>query len=127
MHAARCGACDDRIARELELFHSIALARDEETWRPAQTEAVLTRIRERRAQRWRFALGAVSYGGALAVVLNVAVALPPTDSTARRTGYSEFSGKEDLFLESLRFYLDHLSQLSLLMAEPLGWTISSNF
>ena len=35
--------------------------------------------------------------------------------------YSEFSGKEDLFLESLRFYLDHLPQLSLLTIEPLGW------
>jgi AcrR family transcriptional regulator len=35
--------------------------------------------------------------------------------------YSEFSGKEDLFLESLRFYLDRLPQLSLLTVEPLGW------
>jgi AcrR family transcriptional regulator len=35
--------------------------------------------------------------------------------------YSEFSGKEELFLESLRFYLDHLPQLSLLTVEPLGW------
>ena len=34
--------------------------------------------------------------------------------------YSEFSGKEELFLESLRFYLDRM-QLGLLMAEPLGW------
>jgi AcrR family transcriptional regulator len=35
--------------------------------------------------------------------------------------YSEFSGKEDLFLESLRFYLDRLPLPELLMAEPLGW------
>jgi TetR/AcrR family transcriptional regulator, copper-responsive repressor len=35
--------------------------------------------------------------------------------------YSEFSGKEELFLESLRFYLDRLPQLCLLAAEPLGW------
>jgi AcrR family transcriptional regulator len=35
--------------------------------------------------------------------------------------YSEFSGKEELFLESLRFYLDRLPQLRLLMVEPLGW------
>ena len=35
--------------------------------------------------------------------------------------YAEFSGKEELFLESLRFYLDRMSQLALLMAEPLGW------
>jgi AcrR family transcriptional regulator len=35
--------------------------------------------------------------------------------------YSEFSGKEDLFLESLRFYLDRMPQHELLMVEPLGW------
>lgn len=35
--------------------------------------------------------------------------------------YAEFSGKEELFLESLRFYLDRLPQLALLTAEPLGW------
>ena len=35
--------------------------------------------------------------------------------------YSEFSGKEDLFLESLRFYLDRLPALCLLTVEPLGW------
>ena len=35
--------------------------------------------------------------------------------------YSEFSGKEELFLESLRFYLDRLPALGLLMADPLGW------
>ena len=34
--------------------------------------------------------------------------------------YSEFSGKEDLFLESLRFYLDRLPALCLLTVEPLG-------
>ena len=35
--------------------------------------------------------------------------------------YSEFSGKEELFLESLRFYLDRLPSLGFLKAEPLGW------
>jgi AcrR family transcriptional regulator len=35
--------------------------------------------------------------------------------------YSEFSGKEELFLESLRFYLDRLPSLGFLMTEPLGW------
>jgi AcrR family transcriptional regulator len=35
--------------------------------------------------------------------------------------YSEFSGKEELFLESLRFYLERLPSLGFLMAEPLGW------
>jgi TetR/AcrR family transcriptional regulator, copper-responsive repressor len=34
--------------------------------------------------------------------------------------YSEFSSKEELFLESLRFYLDRMP-LGLLMVEPLGW------
>ena len=35
--------------------------------------------------------------------------------------YSEFSGKEELFVESLRFYLDRVAQHGLLMVEPLGW------
>ena len=35
--------------------------------------------------------------------------------------YAEFSGKEELFLESLRFYLDRLPSLRFLVAEPLGW------
>jgi TetR/AcrR family transcriptional regulator, copper-responsive repressor len=35
--------------------------------------------------------------------------------------YTEFSGKEELFLESLRFYLDRLPALGLLMVEPPGW------
>ena len=35
--------------------------------------------------------------------------------------YTEFSGKEELFLESLRFYLERLPALGLLSAEPLGW------
>jgi TetR/AcrR family transcriptional regulator, copper-responsive repressor len=34
--------------------------------------------------------------------------------------YSEFSGKEELFLESLRFYLDRLPSRGLLMVEPLS-------
>jgi AcrR family transcriptional regulator len=35
--------------------------------------------------------------------------------------YSEFAGKEELFLESLRFYLERLSSLAFLRADPLGW------
>jgi AcrR family transcriptional regulator len=35
--------------------------------------------------------------------------------------YAEFSGKEELFLESLRFYLDRVARIGLLMVEPLGW------
>src|SRR5713226_5540323 len=35
--------------------------------------------------------------------------------------YSEFSGKEELFVESLRFYLDRVAQSGLLMVEPVGW------
>jgi TetR/AcrR family transcriptional regulator, copper-responsive repressor len=41
--------------------------------------------------------------------------------------YSEFSGKEELFLESLRFYLDRLPSLGLLMVEPLGWNNIEQF
>jgi TetR/AcrR family transcriptional regulator, copper-responsive repressor len=35
--------------------------------------------------------------------------------------YAEFSGKEELFLESLRFYLDRLPSLGFLKVESLGW------
>src|SRR5260370_42064355 len=35
--------------------------------------------------------------------------------------YSEFSGNEELFLQSLRFYLDRAAQLRLLMVERLRW------
>src|SRR5271155_3290929 len=35
--------------------------------------------------------------------------------------YAEFSGKEELFLESLSLYLDRLPARGLLIAEPLGW------
>jgi AcrR family transcriptional regulator len=35
--------------------------------------------------------------------------------------YAEFAGKEDLFLQSLSFYLDRLQQRGLLTVEPLGW------
>jgi TetR/AcrR family transcriptional regulator, copper-responsive repressor len=41
--------------------------------------------------------------------------------------YSEFSGKEELFLESLRFYLDRLPSLEFLMVEPLGWDNIEHF
>lgn len=35
--------------------------------------------------------------------------------------YAEFSGKEDLFLESLRFYLERLPSIGFLTVEPFGW------
>src|ERR1700722_4258597 len=35
--------------------------------------------------------------------------------------YAEFSGKEECFLESLRFSLDRLPSLGFLKVEPLGW------
>lgn len=41
--------------------------------------------------------------------------------------YSEFSGKEELFLESLRFYLDRLPSLEFLVAEPFGWNNIEKF
>jgi AcrR family transcriptional regulator len=41
--------------------------------------------------------------------------------------YTEFSGKEELFVESLRFYLDRLPSLAYLKAEPLGWSNVEQF
>ena len=41
--------------------------------------------------------------------------------------YAEFSGKEELFLESLRFYLDRVAQIGLLTIEPLGWNNIEQF
>jgi TetR/AcrR family transcriptional regulator, copper-responsive repressor len=41
--------------------------------------------------------------------------------------YTEFSGKEELFLETLRFYLDRLPSVGLLMVEPLGWNNIEQF
>ena len=35
--------------------------------------------------------------------------------------YSEFKDKEDLFTESVRYYLEGLEKKGLLTAEPLGW------
>ena len=35
--------------------------------------------------------------------------------------YSEFKGKEDLFVQSLRYYVDTLELGPLLTGEPLGW------
>src|ERR1700756_6067667 len=35
--------------------------------------------------------------------------------------YSEFKGKEDLFVQSLRYYVDNLELGPLLASEPLGW------
>jgi AcrR family transcriptional regulator len=35
--------------------------------------------------------------------------------------YAEFKGKEDLFVQSLQFYLESLEKKGLLTTEPLGW------
>ena len=35
--------------------------------------------------------------------------------------YAEFKDKEDLFLQSLRYYVDNLELGQLLASEPLGW------
>src|SRR5262249_48814394 len=35
--------------------------------------------------------------------------------------YSEFKGKEDLFVQSLRYYVDNVDLGQLLTNEPLGW------
>jgi TetR/AcrR family transcriptional regulator, copper-responsive repressor len=35
--------------------------------------------------------------------------------------YTEFAGKEDLFVQSLRYYLDEQDKQGILTATPLGW------
>jgi TetR/AcrR family transcriptional regulator, copper-responsive repressor len=41
--------------------------------------------------------------------------------------YAEFEDKEDLFVQSLRYYLEHLEKKGLLTAEPLGWNNIERF
>jgi AcrR family transcriptional regulator len=41
--------------------------------------------------------------------------------------YSEFKDKEDLFMQSLRYYLESLEKKGLLTAEPLGWNNIERF
>ena len=41
--------------------------------------------------------------------------------------YSEFKDKEDLFMQSLQYYLESLEKKGLLTAEPLGWNNIERF
>jgi AcrR family transcriptional regulator len=41
--------------------------------------------------------------------------------------YSEFEGKEDLFVQSLQYYLELQQERGLLTAEPLGWNNVERF
>lgn len=41
--------------------------------------------------------------------------------------YAEFEDKEDLFIQSLRYYLQNLENKGLLAAEPLGWNNIERF
>src|SRR5882724_8363920 len=41
--------------------------------------------------------------------------------------YSEFKDKEDLFIQSLQYYLESLEKKGLLTAEPLGWSNIERF
>jgi TetR/AcrR family transcriptional regulator, copper-responsive repressor len=41
--------------------------------------------------------------------------------------YAEFEDKEDLFVQSLRYYLEALEKKGLLTAEPLGWNNIERF
>jgi TetR/AcrR family transcriptional regulator, copper-responsive repressor len=41
--------------------------------------------------------------------------------------YSEFEDKEDLFTQSLRYYLESLEKKGLLTAAPLGWNNIERF
>ena len=47
---------------------------------------------------------------------------------ANKSGlYSEFKDKEDLFVQSLQYYLESLEKKGLLTAEPLGWNNIERF
>jgi TetR/AcrR family transcriptional regulator, copper-responsive repressor len=41
--------------------------------------------------------------------------------------YAEFKDKEDLFVQSLRYYLENLEKQGLLTAQPLGWNNIERF
>ena len=41
--------------------------------------------------------------------------------------YSEFEDKEDLFVQSLRYYLENVEKRGLLTTEPLGWNNIERF
>jgi AcrR family transcriptional regulator len=41
--------------------------------------------------------------------------------------YAEFKDKEDLFVQSLRYYLENLEKKGLLTTEPLGWNNVERF
>jgi AcrR family transcriptional regulator len=41
--------------------------------------------------------------------------------------YSEFKDKEDLFMQSLQYYLENLEKKGLLTTEPLGWNNIERF
>ena len=41
--------------------------------------------------------------------------------------YAEFEDKEDLFVQSLRYYLENLQKKGLLTTEPLGWNNIERF
>ena len=41
--------------------------------------------------------------------------------------YAEFEDKEDLFVQSLRYYLEKLEKKGLLTADPLGWNNIERF
>jgi len=41
--------------------------------------------------------------------------------------YSEFEDKEDLFVQSLRYYLENIEKRGLLTTEPLGWNNIERF
>ena len=41
--------------------------------------------------------------------------------------YSEFKDKEDLFMQSLQYYLESLEKKGLLTAEPMGWNNIERF
>ncbi len=71
-HATSCAACRDD-AEAMPLFRrTLARARDAETWRPSVDDAVGRRIRASQRSRFRVTIGALGWGVALSIVINVA-------------------------------------------------------
>ncbi len=73
-HAANCALCrqDLDLAASSSPLASLGAARDAETWRPTVDRALVARIRDQSAKRWRFTVGALGWGAALSIAINVA-------------------------------------------------------
>jgi hypothetical protein len=74
-HAAGCALCRQDVIEDAagtSPLAAVGIARDDETWRPAVDRAVVARIREGSAKRSRLTVGALGWGAALSIAVNVA-------------------------------------------------------